>query len=228
MGKGRLLWFRKLLPLNSLQRAYCFCIIIPNVSKSAFSQYLKHSQLAHKYHLYSCIAIQHIRNIIYSVLRLHSLIIWANAYEPKIKTKRRVQSSPSRIMEILYLFCQGWPKTQGHHVLCTWRVARKVSWPHARSRTLLLGNSTVDEQLAPGLAFSFIFIYLLCTARGLSCVSLKNKTNGDLMRRMSLFRNSQGITIRDMQAIANQRQVRRGKGGVSFYYMLGGNQGRLF
>lgn len=111
MEKGRLLWFRKLLPLNSLQRAYCFCIIIPNVSKSAFSQYLKHSQLAHKYHLYSCTAIQHIRNIIHSVLWLHSMIIWANACEPKIKTEKRAQSSPSRIVEIMYFYCQRWPKT---------------------------------------------------------------------------------------------------------------------
>lgn len=31
------------------------------MSKSAFSQYLKHSQLPHKYHLYSCTVIQHIK-----------------------------------------------------------------------------------------------------------------------------------------------------------------------
>lgn len=31
------------------------------MSKSAFSQYLKHSQCPHKYHSYSCTAIQHIK-----------------------------------------------------------------------------------------------------------------------------------------------------------------------
>lgn len=164
MGKCRLLWFRKLLPLNSLQRAYCFCIIIPNVSKSAFSQYLKHSQLPHKYHLYFCTAIQHIKEYhLQSCIQDDdlSLCMWAwnkdreqdKIFSPSRSTEDHVISLPSL--------------TQDSRPLRALRVeySPEVSWAYAYSRILLLGNSIVGEQLAHVLALPFVFIYLLCWKR---------------------------------------------------------------
>lgn len=182
-----MLWFRKLLPLNSLQRAQCFCIIIPNVSKSAFSQYLKHSQLPHKHHLYSHTVIQHIKeyHLQSSTVTQYDYLspcMWTwnkDTEQDKIPSKQkhrdRVSSLPS--------LTQDW----SHCVLCLWRVAQKVIWASTSSWILLAGNSIVGEQLACVLTLPFIFIYLLCVGRGLSCLYKKKKEQDPQCLFLSLY-----------------------------------------
>lgn len=128
MGKGRLLWFRKLLPLNSLQRAYCFCIIIPNVSKSAFSQYLKHSQLPHKYHFYSCTAFQHIKEYHLPSSKVTpydylSQCLWT---QNKDREEGKILSKQNHGYQVL--LPPRMTQDSSYHVFCMWGAAQ-VIWP---------------------------------------------------------------------------------------------------
>lgn len=74
----------------------------------------------------------------------------------------------------------------------------------------------MGERLAQVLALPFIFIYLLCIGRGLSCVNLNSKMHSYFMSNVNLLWNSRGMAIRDMQGIRNHRQDQRDRGRVSF------------
>lgn len=86
----------------------------------------------------------------------------------------------------------------------------------------------MGERLAQVLALPFIFIYLLCSGRGLSRVNLNSKMHSYFMSKVNLLWNSRGMAIRDMQGIRNHRQDQRDTGRVSFSKVLGTNLGRLF
>ena len=145
------------------------------MSKSAFSQYLKHSQRPHKYHSYSCTVIQHIKeyHLQSSTVTQYDYLspcMWTwnkDTEQDKIPSKQKHRDHVISLPSL----------TQDSRPLCALLAesSTEVIWASTSSWILLLGNSIVGEQLACVLTLPFIFIYLLCVGRSLSCLYKKKK-----------------------------------------------------
>ena len=173
------------------------------MSKSAFSQYLKHSQRPHKYHSYSCTVIQHIKeyHLQSSTVTEYDYLspcMWTwnkDTEQDKIPSKQKHRDHVISLPSL----------TQDSRPLCALLAesSTEVIWASTSSWILLLGNSTVGEQLACVLTLPFIFIYLLCVGRSLSCLYKKIKKKNTMSFSISLPTE---ITAEPFQATASHKK----------------------
>lgn len=185
--------------------------------QSQHFHYLKHSQLSHKYHLYSCTAIQHIKeyHLQSSMVTMYDYLsqwmwTWNKDLERKILSKQihgdHVISLPSLTHDSRpprALRVESSPESQLG--FCTW---------HNLATAQLKWRCTAGPCTGNAICF---YSFMLYAGRGLSRVNLRNKIISYFTSKKCSSETAEEAQFGILQATVNHRQVRRDKGKVNFY-----------